>query len=52
MIFLFINAGNIMILRAVCTHKNLQTPTNIFLASLAVTDLLTILSLPIHLVSL
>ena len=39
--------GNIMILRAIFCHKELQTPTNLFLTSLAVADLLTTLYSPI-----
>ena len=37
-----------MILRAIFSHKDLQTPTNLFLASLAVADLLITLSLPLY----
>ena len=44
--------GNIMILRAISTHKELQTPTNVFLASLAVADLLISLIMPIDAVSI
>ena len=41
-----------MILRAIFYHKELQTPTNLFLASLAVADLLTTLYSPIGAVSI
>ena len=41
-----------MILRAIFCHKELQTPTNLFLASLAVADLLTTLYSPIGAVSI
>ena len=41
-----------MILRAISTHKELQTPTNVFLASLAVTDLLISLIMPVDMVSI
>ena len=41
-----------MILRAISTHKELQTPTNLFLASLAVADLLISLIMPIDMVSI
>ena len=44
--------GNILILRAISVHKELQTPTNMFLASLAVSDLLTTLYSPIGAVSI
>ena len=40
-----------MILRSISVYKELQTPTNLFLTSLAVTDLLIALFLPIHEVS-
>ena len=40
-----------MILRAIYTQKDLQTPTNLFLASLAVADLLISLFQPINAVS-
>ena len=40
-----------MILRAISVNKELQTPTNLFLASLAVTDLLVNLSIPMQMVS-
>ena len=40
-----------MILRAIFCHKKLQTPTNLFLASLAVADLLLSLFTPFQAVS-
>ena len=40
-----------MILRAISSHKELQTPTNLFLASLAMADLLITLLAPIDTVS-
>ena len=40
-----------MILRAISSNKELQTPTNLFLASLAVADLLVTLLLPMDAVS-
>ena len=40
-----------MILRAISSNKELQTPTNLFLASLAVADLLVTLLLPMEAVS-
>ena len=43
--------GNTLILRAIAVHKELQTPTNFFLASLAVADLLVTIFLPIYAVS-
>ena len=45
------NAGNILILRSISLYKELQTPTNLFLASLAVADLLITLTLPLYAVS-
>ena len=47
----FLNTGNTLILRAISTNKELQTPTNLFLASLAVADLLITVVMPIHTVS-
>ena len=47
----FYLTGNIMILRAISSHKELQTPTNLFLASLAVADLLVTVFMPINTVS-
>ena len=44
--------GNIMILRAISANKELQTATNLFLASLAVTDLLITMFLPLYAVSI
>ena len=41
-----------MILRAISSHKELQTPTNSFLASLSVEDLLITLFMPIETVRL
>ena len=41
-----------MILRAISSHKELQTPTNLFLASLAVADLLITFFMPIETVRL
>ena len=41
-----------MILRAISSHKQLQTPTNLFLASLSVADLLITLFMPIETVRL
>ena len=46
-----LNTGNTLILRAISAHKELQTPTNLFLASLAVADLLITIFLPIYAVS-
>ena len=40
-----------MILLAISSNKELQTPTNLFLASLAVADLLVTLLLPMEAVS-
>ena len=40
-----------MILRAISSNKELQTPTNLFLASLAVADLLVTVLLPMDMVS-
>ena len=40
-----------MILRAISRNKELQTPTNLFLASLAVADLLVTIFLPMEAVS-
>ena len=51
MVLLFLNAGNILILCSISSHKYLQTPTNLFLASLSVNDLLSNLSVPVHFVS-
>ena len=48
----FLLAGNMMILHAISSHKELQSPTNLFLASLAVTDLLVTLVMPVDTVSL
>ena len=45
-------SGNVMIIRAISSHKELQTPTNLFLASLAVADLLITLIFPIEAVSM
>ena len=47
-----LNTGNILILRSISVYKELQTPTNLFLASLAVADLLITLLLPIYAVSM
>ena len=44
-------AGNVLILRSISAYKNLQTPTNLFLASFAVADLLITLFLPLFDVS-
>ena len=49
--FYFFNTGNILILRSISIYKELQTPTNLFLASLAVADLLITLTLPLYAVS-
>ena len=46
------HTGNILILRAIGANMELQTPTNLFLASLAVADLLISLFLPIKAVSI
>ena len=51
MFLLFINTGNVLILRSISSHKYLQSPTNLFLASLAMVDLLSNLSMPVHFVS-
>ena len=48
----FYFTGNIMILHSIYSHKELQTPTNFFLTSLAVADLLITLIFPIEAVSL
>ena len=40
-----------MILRAISVNKELQTPTNLFLASLALSDLFVNLSIPMQFVS-
>ena len=47
----YFQTGNILIIRSITMYKHLQTPTNFFLASLAVTDFLLILFLPIQIVS-
>ena len=39
-----------MILRAIATEKDLQTPTNLFLGSLAVADLLNLVITEIQMV--
>ena len=44
-------SGNILILLAIFLNRDMQTPTNYFLASLAVADLLISLFLPTFLVS-
>ena len=49
--FYFFNAGNILILRSISIYQELQTPTNLILASLAVVDLLISLTLPLYAVS-
>ena len=51
-VFIFLNTGNTLILRAIFSNKELQTPTNLFLASLAVADLLFVIFLPIQTVSI
>ena len=40
-------SGNSMIIRAIVENKSLQTPTNLFLASLAVADLLITVTVPL-----
>ena len=47
-----LTAGNALILRSIFVTKELQTPTNLFLASKAVTDLLITLFLPMDTVSI
>ena len=49
--FYLLNIGNTLILRAISSNKELQTPTNLFLASLAVADLLFTIFIPIQTVS-
>ena len=51
LMIIFILVGNVLILRSIYKNKELQTPTNYFLASLAVADLLITLCLPIYAVS-
>ncbi|XP_041363737.1 melanocortin receptor 5-like [Gigantopelta aegis] len=48
LVMVFICTGNVFTLLAVCVRRSLRTPTNMYIASLAVADFLTGLTIPYY----